>query len=172
MGVRETLNKQKWVGAAFAAVLILAAGGLVTYTEWPQHHFSGKTAFYTDDEGQTWFIDSVYKTTPFDHDGKQAVRAVIYSYEHGGKQFCAYLMRDNPSDKKRLDDAVATAAAAGKPPSSVDLFENQGILNNMQIKQLGPGHPWVPILGPDGSNVTTVGLESHDDGTLDIVYAE
>ena len=149
MGVRETLNKQKWVGAALAAFLILAAGGILTYTQWPQHHFSGKTAFYTDDEGQTWFIDSVYKTTPFDHDGKQAVRAVIYSYDHGGKQFCAYLMRDNPSDKKRLDGAVS---GGGQPRASRHhrwiYSSDLGILNNMQIKQPGPGHPWVPILGP------------------------
>jgi hypothetical protein len=77
MGVRETLNKKKSLGIAVAVIFLLLASGYLTYSEWPEHHFSGKTAFYSDDDGQTWFIESVYKTTPFDHNGRQATRARI-----------------------------------------------------------------------------------------------
>jgi hypothetical protein len=172
MGVRETLNKKKSLGIGLAAIFLLGAAFLLTYTEWPQHHFSGHTAFYSDDDGQTWFIDSVYRTTPFDHNGKQAVRAMIYSCDHGNTKFCAYLLRHKASDKKRLDDALAEATREGKPPSSITLFGDQGIQNGMEIKQPGSGHPWVSILGPQGLDVTNAVLKDHDDGTLDIVYAE
>jgi hypothetical protein len=117
MGIREKINAKKSAGYGLAALFLLAAGGVLAYTQWPQHRFAGKTAFYSDDDGQTWFIDTVYKSTPFDHNGKQAVRAVVYSCENGKTKFCAYLMRDTPEDKKRLDDALATAAHAGNPPS-------------------------------------------------------
>jgi phosphatidylserine/phosphatidylglycerophosphate/cardiolipin synthase-like enzyme len=151
---------------------LLGAAGILAYSEWPEHRFAGKTTFYSDDDGQTWFIDSVYKTTPFDHDGKQAVRAVIYSYDHGSKRFCAYLMRHNASDKKRLDDALAEAAREGKPASSITLFGNLKILNNMEVKQDGSGHSWVPVNSTAGADVVNAGLIDHNDGTLDVVYAE
>lgn len=172
MGVRETLNQKKSVGVVLAVVFLLAAAGILVYTQWPEHHFSGKTAFYSDDDGQTWFIDSVYKATPFDHNGKPAVRAIIYSYDSGSKRFCAYLMRDKASDKKLLDDAVAQAATQDKPPSSVTLFDDKRILNEMEIKEPGPGHNWVGILSQAGMDATNDSLAQHADGTLDIVYAE
>jgi hypothetical protein len=172
MGVRETLNKKKSLGVGLGLLFLVGAGALLAYTEWPQHHFSGRTEFYSDDDGQTWFIDSAYKATPFDHNGKQAVRAVIYSCNHGGTKFCAYLMKHGDSDKKRLDDAAAEAAKTGQTASLVSAFGSLGVQNNMMVKQPGSGHPWVPVLGKAGADVVNAGLKDHDDGTLDIVYAE
>jgi len=172
MGVREKINTKKSLGTAFAVALLLAAVGVLAYSNWPQHRFAGKTAFYSDDDGQTWFIDTIYKSTPFDHNGKQAYRAMIYSCESGKTKFCAYLMRDKPEDKKRLDDAVAQAAQQGNPPSSVTLFDDKGILNDMEIKQPGPGHDWFPSLSPKAVDEINASLAPHADGTLDMVYAE
>lgn len=172
MGVREAINKKPWLSVGLAICFLGSAFGVIVYSQWPEHHFSGKSAFFSDDDGNTWFIDSVYKTAPFDHDGKQAVRAVIYSYDHGSKEFCAYLMRYKASDNKRLADALADAAKAGKPPSSVQLFEDKGILDSMEVKQPGPGHPWVAVLSPEGSDAANAVLKNYDDGTLDVVYPE
>jgi hypothetical protein len=52
------------------------------------------------------------------------------------------------------------------------MFGDQGIQNGMEIKQPGSGHEWVPVLGPQAADVTNAVLKDHDDGTLDIVYAE
>jgi hypothetical protein len=172
MGVREKINAKKSLGYGLSIAFILVAASVLAYTQWPEHRFAGKTSFYSDDDGQTWFIDSIYKSTPFDHNGKQAYRAVIYSCENGKTKFCAYLMRDRPEDKKRLDDAVAQAAQQGNPPSSVALFEDKGIINDMEIKQPGPGHDWVPSLSSKATNEINTSLAPHADGTLDIVYAE
>jgi hypothetical protein len=172
MGIREKMNAQKSAGFIVAGAFLLAATGILAYSQWPRHQFSGKTGFYSDDDGQTWFIDSVYKTVPFDHDGKQAYRAVIYSCQNGKTQFCAYLMRHEAGDKKKLDDAVAQAAQQGKPPSSVGLFENKQILGEMEIKAPGPGHSWEPLSSQAGTDEINSVLANHNDGTLDIVYAE
>jgi hypothetical protein len=172
MGVRETLNKKQSVSVGLSILFVVLAAGIIVYSRMPEHRFAGKTSFYSDDDGSTWFIDSYYKSTPFDHNGNQAVHAVIYSYDHGNKTFCAYLMRHSAADKKRIDDAVADAARQGKPPSSVGLFEDKGIANDMEIRQPGPSHPWVAVQGPDAQGVEDAVLKDHDDGTLDIVYAE
>jgi hypothetical protein len=172
MGVREALNKNKFAGVGVAVLFLVAASAFLAYTEWPQHHFNGRTMFYSDDDGQSWFIDSAYRATPFDHNGKQAVRAVIYSCNHGKTRFCAYLMENSADDKKQLDAAVADAAKNGQPPSSVNLFGSLGIQNDMLVKEPGAGHSWVPALGPAGQQVVTDGLKDHDDGTLDLVFAE
>ena len=172
MGVREAINTKRNIGYAIGGAFLIIAIAILAYTEWPQHHFSGKTAFYSDDDGQTWFIDSVYKTVPFDHNGKPAYRAVIYSCDNGKTKFCAYLMRHKAEDKKRLDDAVAQAAQQGNPPSSVTLFEDKTILDEMEIKPPGPGQNWISLLNPKATDEINTVLGPHADGTLDIVYAE
>ncbi len=155
-----------------AAIFLLTAAGILLYTQLPKHQFSGKTGFYSDDDGQTWFIDSVYKTVPFDHNGTQAYRAVIYSCQNGKVQFCAYLMRHNAQDKKRLDDALSQAVQQDKPPSSIGLFEDKGILDHMEVKAPGPGHSWEPLKSQAATDEINSVLANHNDGTLDIVYAE
>jgi hypothetical protein len=48
-------------------------------------------AFYTTDEGQTWFADVLYRATPFDHEGKPAYGAIVV--ECDGKPYVALLTR-------------------------------------------------------------------------------
>jgi hypothetical protein len=111
---------------------------------------------------------------PFDHNGKTAVRAVVYSYNGGHDQFCAYLQRYTADTKKRIDDALAEAAREGKTPDSVTLFNDKGILDfGIEIKLPGSGHPWVQRLGSDATALMNQALGPHaDDSTLDLVIAE
>jgi len=174
MGVREAINTKKSFGIGFSVLLMLIAGSIIAYTQWPQHRPKGDKAFYSDDDGQTYYKDSIYLVPPCDHNGKTTVRAVVYSYDGGHEQFCAFLQRYTQDAKKRIDDAVADAARQGKPPSTVALFNDLGIFRSgLEIKLPGAGHPWVPSQGPDATAVMNEVLKDHtNDPTLDMVIAE
>jgi hypothetical protein len=168
MGLRETINKKKSVSIGGAAVLVLIAGSFLAYTQWPAYRPKGDKAYFTVDDGQTWFVDSMYKVPPYDYNGKTAVRAMVYSYDKGSKTFCPFLQQYNSDTKKQLDDAVANATRDGKPLSSIELFGSPATARGVEIKLPGPNHKWVSpgtaeatkvlsaVQAPDGSDVDSV----------------
>jgi hypothetical protein len=173
MSVREAINSRKSVGIAISILFLIVAAVILAYSMLPAHRIKGDKTFFTDDDGQTWFLDFVYLTPPFDHNGKTAVRAMIYSYDHGNRTFCAYLMRYTPDAKKRLDDAIAQAASAGKSPSSVGLFTDRELNSSgVEVKAPGPGNSWVVRGTPAGADAMNAGLSAHADDTSDLVIPD
>ncbi len=73
-------------------------------------------AFYSDDDGVTWFADSGDKIMPFDHNGKPAVGAGVY-VGSDGKPFVARLVRYSPAAR----NALGAARARGESPSTVSV---------------------------------------------------
>jgi hypothetical protein len=168
MGLRETINQKKSVSISGAIFLLMCAGTYLVYTQLPTRPPKINKLYYTVDDGKTWFADSIYKTPPYDYNGQAAVRAMVYSYDHGDKTFCPFLQRYNSRTKKQLDDAVAQATRDGKPLSSVTLFSSPAIGQGVEIKLPGPGHKWFagndPVespkiysaaQAPDGSDIDT-----------------
>ena len=173
MSVREAINNKKSVGVGASILFLAAAAVILIYTQMPEHRIKGDKTFFTDDDGQTWFSDSIFRTPPYDHDGKTAVRAMIYSYDHGNKTYCAYLMRFTKDAKKRLDDAFADAARQDKPPSSVGLFTDRQLsLTGMEVKLPGPGHSWVVRGTDEGGSTMNEGVTVHADDSSDIAIPE
>jgi hypothetical protein len=173
MSVREAINNKKSVGLGVTVLFLAIAASILVYSQLPAHRIKGDKVCFTDDDGQTWFQDSTWQTPPFDHNGKTAVRAMVYSYDHGNQTFCAYLQRYTSSAKKRLDDAVADAARQGKPPSSVGLFSDRDLNSSgIEVKQPGSGHTWVVRGTPAGATEMNNGLATHADDTSDLVIPE
>src|SRR5215469_441335 len=144
MFIRSKLADDKVVGAAVGIGLILLAAIVLAYQLWPQKKANLAQAYYTDDDGATWFADSAYKVAPFDHNGKTAVIAEVYSYDGGGKKFCAYVAKYTPDAKKKLESAIADSMAKGQSPGSIALFNDRGFLNGgMMVKHAGKGE-WIP----------------------------
>jgi hypothetical protein len=56
---------------------------------------------YSDDDGNTWFLDDDSNLPPFDHHGKDAVRAVV-TIDAAGKEKLLYLLRYTPQGKQLL----------------------------------------------------------------------
>jgi len=97
-------------------------------------------AWFTTDDGKTWFADDKRKLPPFDHDGKPAVRCWVYSCDGDKAPFAAYLERFEPRAKQRLDTLTASkdsarTAAAGEI--------EQLISNGLEVKKPGAGS-WIP----------------------------
>ena len=169
-GLREIINEKKALAFGVAILMIVGAGFYLAYMQRPQVRPKGDQAFYTVDDGRTWFMDSIYKTPPFDHDGKVAVRAMVYSYDNGHATFCPAVERYTPDTKTTLDNAVAQANRDGKPLSSIALFSSpEVILDGMEVKLSGAGHDWVPRSDKDEAAKILNSVKAPDGSVVDFV---
>ena len=116
MGLRDAMDKKPMTTVAVVCGIIVLCLCWIVYNFLPDHPAVLDKAFYSDDDGKTWFVDSKALVPPFDHDGKQAVRVMMFTCGDTKKQFVGYLERYKPEMKQRLD-ASAAAVAAGKLPT-------------------------------------------------------
>jgi hypothetical protein len=169
MGIRERLRQKPSLAAAAAVLFLVVAAVIVARTYWPEKKADLDQALYTDDDGQTWFADSKFRVPPFDHNGKQAVVAQVYSYADGKKQFCAYLARFTPEAKRQLEAALADAKRRGQPPGSVGLYRDRGFMSRgTEVKLPGPNGPWIPFSDPKALAVFSI--HSPDGSEADQVF--
>ena len=118
MGIRETLQRRKGLVTGIAILLIGAAVANIVYHIWRDgRNRNGEILeFFTIDDGRTFFTAGIDNVPPFTHEGKEAVKAVVY--ECDGKRFVAYMHRYTPEGHQVRCAAVergkAAAAAAAK----------------------------------------------------------
>ena len=93
MGVRETLNEKPAiaVGGTIGIIVLGLIFVIVELSGGGAPRFPTKS-YYSVDDGASYFSDDIKLVPPFDHDGKQAVRAYLYKCE-GGKEFVGFLER-------------------------------------------------------------------------------
>src|SRR5690242_16978179 len=108
VGIRETTNQHPAIATAVIAVLILGALGVGVWQFATSSNASGPTAgdkllFFSDDDGKTWFTDDRTKLAPFDHNGKKAYQAMVFTCDGGKTKFVAYLMRYTPEFKAKME---------------------------------------------------------------------
>jgi hypothetical protein len=161
MSVREKINSNKVMGFLVGAILLVVATVQAAYFLWPSKpHQSATGTFYTDDDGQTYFMDSIYKFPPWDHNGKQANMAMVYSSDSGN--FVAYQVRFMPAAQKQLQDLYAKALRGECPLADVNrlMTTPQIGVGGKQMKVRG-SDKWVPfnrvtVKAPDGSDPLAV----------------
>ena len=154
MGIRETLNANQKLTTVLTAVVLV---GLVGYIAW---YVSGMTsnspqigkAYFTTDEGATLLVEDENRRAPFQHEGKEAVRA--YVYECDGEQFVAYLERYSPEAMAAFAEYDAEAASrprgSGPPPS---MGKAQSMTRSgLQVKRPG-GDEWISATSPEGTDI-------------------
>lgn len=101
MGLREKINDNSRVVAGVVVLLVLISG-YVIFRQLTGSGVTGTTrAYYTIDDGATWFEDDINKAPPFMHDGKEALRAYVYSCS--GKPFVAFVEKYTPEFKRAMD---------------------------------------------------------------------
>src|SRR2546423_15270003 len=90
MGAVQTMSEPRKLGMGVAAAVLIIGLGLLGY-----QFFGGRqtvsaparsAAFFTNDDGKTFFKDDVNKMVPSDHNGKPAYRADVFQGADG-KQF-------------------------------------------------------------------------------------
>jgi hypothetical protein len=112
MGIREVINRHQAVVITLGTGLILSGLLAIAGFVYQTHHSvsSTGTLFYSDDDGRTWFVDDASKVPPFEHRGKQAVRAFVFRCKDG-VPFVDYLSRYSDAAKAKI---AAMAAAFPK----------------------------------------------------------
>lgn len=103
MTVRESISRNPRIGVGAAALLAVVAGILIFFETHQDSApaSANANAYFTVDDGKTWFIDDMTKLPPFDKDGKQAVRAFVFRCPDG-KQFVGYVQRFTPAAKQAI----------------------------------------------------------------------
>ncbi|HWB54846.1 MAG TPA: hypothetical protein VG722_11660 [Tepidisphaeraceae bacterium] len=164
--MREKFRNRKGLSLVLAAVFFVLAGAVVAYQNWPAKRANLAMSFFTDDEGQTWFSAASTNLAPFDHDGKTAVMAEIFTYDSGNKKICGYLQKYTPEAKRRLEAAFADAKSHGQPLENVALFHDHGFMDSaFLVKKPGLNNPWVPYSDPRANQVLSV--QSPDGSAVD-----
>ncbi len=103
MSVREAMNEKK--GLTITIAIIIIAVMIVVIVRQTRSTAGGfaTSAYYTDDDGKTFFEDSALLIPPFDHDGKQAVKAFVYDCD--GTRSVHYMERYTSIGKKAAEEA-------------------------------------------------------------------
>ena len=163
MGLRQKINDNPLMAAIGAGVIVVLA---IVVIIWFNMRGSASVpplmdatpditkGFYTVDDGKSFFVDSVSKATPFDHGGKQAVRA--YVFKCSGKPVILLLGRCTtaglamPGAKEfGADVKHLTGMEAGTP-----LFEIKkpggGAWSPLGVKNINQWQPMIELTCPDG----------------------
>ena len=142
MGVREKVNENKTVGAGVAAAFLVVGLALLGAQLMGGRKDAAPPAptqaFYTDDNGKTFFKGDANQIVPFDHGGKQAYRADVFQAADG-KQFVGLIYRFTDTGRRDMADYLKTRPR--DPDGMVRVAIEQ---RGMQVKRVSGGEKdWV-----------------------------
>jgi hypothetical protein len=132
MGVREQLRDHPRVAAVVATLLVIAGGSLLYLQVAGGTVVSGppRKLFVTVDDGKTFFVAPAEQLPPFQHEGKTALRAYVFTC--GGAPFVGYLERYSDRAKALMLEGWKAQRESGAPPSM-----NPEMLNGIEVKRPG-----------------------------------
>ena len=140
MGVRESIERHRGWAAGIAAVGILAAAVFAFRASASSPVTAAKAAqgYYTVDDGASFFEAPADLVPPFEHHGKTAVRAAVFTCDGGTTKFVGYLER-YPATAKQQIEAAQQALKGGdqqvSPPAAA--------FAQVEVKKPGAGGKWV-----------------------------
>src|SRR5688500_8394061 len=89
-------------------------------------------AYFSVDDGQSWFEDDRSKIPPFDKDGKPAYRAQVFKTP-GGPEFVGWLERYSDANKKLIEAEQAKFTDGQTPSPTLPGL----MINGMEVKKPG-----------------------------------
>ena len=152
MGIRESLNQKRRLAAAIAIACVCAG---IVFLIWqikrdaPPSIQQSSKAFFTDDQVNT-FVDDASRIPPFEHNGKEALRAYVFSCDGGKTSFIAYVERFPKDSKARLEAMQKNPAAAA---DAMGMRMRSTIAS--EIKKPGDAK-WVVKDSPEGAKVLDI----------------
>lgn len=103
MNFRQIFNDKPGAAIGVAAGLVLISALFVYFQiQGPSAPPADGKAYFSIDDGKSWFADDATKLAPFEKDGKQAVRAYVYRSSKG-LEFVNHLERFKPEARATLE---------------------------------------------------------------------
>jgi hypothetical protein len=150
MMIRETLQKNKRAATAAGAGLVaLGIAAIIWANSGNNIPGPQKLAYYSDDDGKTFFADDFDRIFPFDHNGKLAYRATVCQCG-GGKPFVAYLLRYSESAKSQL-----TGLSGRANDAEADALRAYLHANGTEMRRPGDTK-WISQNGPGSADALTI----------------
>lgn len=150
LGIRERLNRSPRITTVVTALVIVFALTTIIWQIFVANRptkMSNKR-FYSDDDGKTWFADDMKKIAPFDHNGKTAYVAYVWTCDGGKTGFVSHLERYTPEAKQKIKEFHDMSI----PPTAMPPFID---MDGIEIKKPGTGDDpanWVLANGPQSMN--------------------
>lgn len=137
MSFRENLNRRPAIVAG-AAILAIAVVAFVIVRQVRSLSSGGReeSAFYTVDDGKSWFVDDASKVPPFDKNGKAAVLAFVYRCKESGEPFVGYMQRFSEEAKNKLP-ALLAEAKGSKEGFQRNMGAIQSLMGSVEYKKPG-----------------------------------
>ncbi|HEX5242160.1 MAG TPA: hypothetical protein VFW23_02775 [Tepidisphaeraceae bacterium] len=151
MSFREDINKKPGVFIGVSAAIVVLAIIWLVYSmrgSKPAAMVLTTKAYFSDDDGKTFYADDVSNIPPYQHNGKKAYRAKVYEVKGSGQRFVGYLEGYDDKAKKQIEESIKK----GLDPASA----MQGV--DLEVKKPGPGK-WVKVgamVSPEMTHVVTV----------------
>lgn len=158
-------KKKKVYSLVLAVGLIGVSVLIIGYTSWPERKFSPGKAYFTDDDGKTWYEDSNDNIPPYQHNGKEAVGAIIYRTAKSSKPFCGFLFRFPANVKSQIEKEGVPPGTPGKSRSSIAYGPD--VASQREVKAINSKGKWVPIGSSEG--IAVMSVQSPDGSELDQV---
>lgn len=139
MGLREKMNENPRLTTGVTIGVVVIALILIVYQLWPASPIQPiSQAFYTIDEGKTWFVEDIEKVPPFQHNGKEAVRAHVFVCGESGQKFVGWMEKFTPDAKKKLDDLYSKSSGK-RPPERFEMEETARLVRRHDMSK------WLPF---------------------------
>lgn len=168
MGIRESINRHQKLAVGAVAIVVLVAVGVSAFQQRTPTVSPPTYAYFTDDDGKTFFKDDATLVAPFDREGKEVVAAQVFQCKDG-EPFVGYLERAaSPQAKAAIEQAkqemIEKASKMAVPMPDSELTEQ--ITQNLEVKRPGDAK-WLPapsseagpvfdVKGPDGTRCEPV----------------
>ena len=156
-GVRESFLRKPKLPILLLAAIIVALIAVI----WNNHRNAvaeanaRPQAYFSVDDGATYFVESADLIPPFDYKGKPAYRARVFANDAANqKKWVGYLERYTPQGKSQIERA---RRGEGDPESVV----LRVLANSVEVKKPGQSN-WVVI--SDASAKAIVEPKSPDGG--------
>lgn len=152
MGIREALNERsKLVSAAVAVAVVLCAGWMTVWFVSGNSDVSqgSAQAFYTIDDGKTWFRDDADKLPPYTHNGATAYRCYVFTCDGGKTRFVSHLERCTPEGKRLAEEQMKQ----GKRSPGSAMMRRLAV-GSMEFKKPGTGDQgWISENDPAAADL-------------------
>lgn len=135
MSLREVLNRFPAITTAMTLVVIMVAVGFIIFSQLPSRKPTPATkAFYSSDDGKTWFADDIKKLAPFAVEGKDAVLVHVFKCPKG-EPFVAYMERYTPEARLEMEKIMI----GGKDVMAMEMGEKLVMLRQSGVEYKKPG---------------------------------